>query len=82
MSTINTMLCHVSVKLVVLFAGTHTVYVKTWGCSHNSSDSEYMSGQLSVAGYRVTGKPSIMFRNLCEKFITVHINHSWDKIVS
>lgn len=30
------------------------VYVKSWGCAHNSSDSEYMSGLLSKAGYTLT----------------------------
>jgi hypothetical protein len=35
--------------------GTRTIYIKTWGCSHNNSDSEYMAGQLSVAGYTITG---------------------------
>lgn len=33
--------------------GTQTIYVKTWGCSHNSSDSEYMAGQLAAYGYKV-----------------------------
>uniref|UniRef100_T1J4Q2 tRNA-t(6)A37 methylthiotransferase n=1 Tax=Strigamia maritima TaxID=126957 RepID=T1J4Q2_STRMM len=28
--------------------GTQRVYVKTWGCSHNNSDSEYMAGQLAA----------------------------------
>jgi threonylcarbamoyladenosine tRNA methylthiotransferase CDKAL1 len=28
--------------------GTARVYVKTWGCAHNSSDSEYMAGQLAA----------------------------------
>lgn len=27
--------------------GTHNIYVKTFGCSHNISDSEFMVGQLS-----------------------------------
>ncbi|XP_063235525.1 threonylcarbamoyladenosine tRNA methylthiotransferase [Bacillus rossius redtenbacheri] len=31
--------------------GTQTVYVKTWGCAHNNSDSEYMAGQLAAYGY-------------------------------
>jgi len=35
--------------------GTQSVYVKTWGCSHNNSDSEYMAGQLAAFGYTVTG---------------------------
>uniref|UniRef100_A0A0N4ZES2 tRNA-t(6)A37 methylthiotransferase n=1 Tax=Parastrongyloides trichosuri TaxID=131310 RepID=A0A0N4ZES2_PARTI len=32
---------------------TKSVYVRTWGCSHNNSDSEYMSGLLSKAGFPV-----------------------------
>jgi len=34
--------------------GYATVYVKTWGCAHNSSDSEYMAGQLAAQGYNIT----------------------------
>ncbi|KAF5294917.1 hypothetical protein FQR65_LT10629 [Abscondita terminalis] len=34
--------------------GTQTIYVKTWGCAHNSSDSEYMAGQLAAFGYKLT----------------------------
>jgi hypothetical protein len=34
--------------------GRATVYVKTWGCSHNSSDAEYMAGQIVAAGYPIT----------------------------
>ena len=33
--------------------GTASVYLKTYGCSHNSSDSEYMAGQLQEYGYRL-----------------------------
>eukprot|EP00056_Hartaetosiga_gracilis_P020918 m.21920 g.21920 ORF g.21920 m.21920 type:complete len:535 (+) comp8775_c0_seq1:96-1700(+) len=36
--------------------GTYTVYVRTWGCSHNSSDAEYMCGLLSAEGYEITTK--------------------------
>jgi hypothetical protein len=32
--------------------GTQSVWVKTFGCSHNVSDSEYMAGQLADYGYR------------------------------
>ena len=28
--------------------GTASVFVNTWGCAHNSSDSEYMAGQLAA----------------------------------
>lgn len=34
--------------------GTQNIYVKTWGCTHNSSDSEYMSGLLASYGYKLT----------------------------
>lgn len=39
-----------------LISGTQKVYVKTWGCSHNSSDSEYMAGLLADYGYKIVGK--------------------------
>ncbi|KAL6512117.1 hypothetical protein OROGR_021714 [Orobanche gracilis] len=34
--------------------GTQTIYMKTFGCSHNQSDSEYMAGQLSAFGYSLS----------------------------
>jgi tRNA A37 methylthiotransferase MiaB len=34
--------------------GTETIYIRTWGCSHNNSDGEYMAGMLAEAGYNVT----------------------------
>jgi len=37
-----------------IIPGTQTVYVKTWGCTHNNSDSEYMAGQLAAYGYKIT----------------------------
>ena len=33
--------------------GTHSIYVKTYGCSHNISDSEFMIGQLVDFGYHM-----------------------------
>lgn len=30
------------------------VYLRTWGCSHNNSDSEYMGGLLLKAGFTIT----------------------------
>jgi hypothetical protein len=36
--------------------GAASIFVKTWGCTHNSSDSEYMAGQLASYGYRLVGK--------------------------
>lgn len=37
--------------------GTQTIYIKTFGCSHNQSDSEYMAGQLSSFGYSLSDSP-------------------------
>ncbi|CAI0556749.1 unnamed protein product [Linum tenue] len=37
--------------------GTQTIYIKTFGCSHNQSDSEYMAGQLSSFGYGLSDDP-------------------------
>ncbi|KAL5558273.1 hypothetical protein UlMin_034484 [Ulmus minor] len=37
--------------------GTETIYIKTFGCSHNQSDSEYMAGQLSAFGYSLSDNP-------------------------
>ena len=33
--------------------GKQAIFVKTWGCSHNNSDSEYMAGLLAAQGYRI-----------------------------
>lgn len=41
---------------VTIYLGTQTIYVKTWGCAHNNSDSEYMAGQLAATGYHLTDK--------------------------
>ena len=35
--------------------GASTVYIRTWGCSHNTSDGEYMGGLLSASGYTIIG---------------------------
>ncbi|KAI4482611.1 hypothetical protein M0804_008464 [Polistes exclamans] len=37
-----------------IIPGTQKIFVKTWGCTHNNSDSEYMAGQLAAYGYRLT----------------------------
>uniref|UniRef100_A0A8C6UPC5 tRNA-t(6)A37 methylthiotransferase n=1 Tax=Neogobius melanostomus TaxID=47308 RepID=A0A8C6UPC5_9GOBI len=37
-----------------LIPGTQTIWMKTWGCSHNNSDGEYMAGQLAASGYKMT----------------------------
>ncbi|KAI9179120.1 hypothetical protein H9P43_005782 [Blastocladiella emersonii ATCC 22665] len=34
--------------------GRAAVYLRTWGCSHNNSDSEYMAGILAAHGYTLT----------------------------
>jgi threonylcarbamoyladenosine tRNA methylthiotransferase CDKAL1 len=35
-------------------AGMGTICIRTYGCSHNVSDSEYMAGQLAAYGYALT----------------------------
>ena len=50
---------HPNVRAPVARSGTDvpgdaTVYVHTFGCGHNVSDSEYMTGLLFEAGYRIT----------------------------
>ncbi|KAK7404214.1 hypothetical protein VNO78_04904 [Psophocarpus tetragonolobus] len=37
--------------------GTQSIYIKTFGCSHNQSDSEYMAGQLTAFGYSLSDNP-------------------------
>jgi threonylcarbamoyladenosine tRNA methylthiotransferase CDKAL1 len=39
--------------------GTASVHVKTFGCSHNHSDSEFMAGQLQAYGYRLEPDPAL-----------------------
>ncbi|XP_076333130.1 threonylcarbamoyladenosine tRNA methylthiotransferase isoform X1 [Tachypleus tridentatus] len=39
--------------------GTQSIYVKTWGCAHNNSDSEYMAGILAFSGYKVIDDPAV-----------------------
>uniref|UniRef100_A0A673CWR2 tRNA-t(6)A37 methylthiotransferase n=1 Tax=Sphaeramia orbicularis TaxID=375764 RepID=A0A673CWR2_9TELE len=41
-----------------LIPGTQKIWMKTWGCSHNNSDGEYMAGQLAASGYKMTDDPS------------------------
>jgi len=51
-----------------LVPGTAQVYVNTWGCAHNSSDSEYMAGQLAAQGYTITtdkNKADLWLLNSC-----------------
>lgn len=37
-----------------IIPGTQKIYIRTWGCSHNNSDGEYMAGQLAAYGYKIT----------------------------
>lgn len=43
-----------------LIPGTQKIWMKTWGCSHNNSDGEYMAGQLAASGYKITGKMMVL----------------------
>ncbi|XP_031267450.1 threonylcarbamoyladenosine tRNA methylthiotransferase-like [Pistacia vera] len=44
-------------RLASKVPGSQTIYIKTFGCSHNQSDSEYMAGQLSAFGYALSDNP-------------------------
>ncbi|XP_012252342.2 threonylcarbamoyladenosine tRNA methylthiotransferase [Athalia rosae] len=46
-------------NLSSIIPGTQTIYIKTWGCTHNSSDSEYMAGQLASYGYNLTSTKEV-----------------------
>ncbi|XP_057331761.1 threonylcarbamoyladenosine tRNA methylthiotransferase [Microplitis mediator] len=51
-----------------IIPGTQTIYLKTWGCTHNSSDTEYMAGQLAAFGYQLTeekDKADLWLLNSC-----------------
>jgi len=51
-----------------IIPGTQSIYVKTWGCTHNSSDTEYMAGQLAAYGYNLTDdklKADLWLLNSC-----------------
>ena len=45
------------IELSSVIPGTEKVYIKTFGCSHNVSDSEFMMGQLVDYGYTLTNDP-------------------------
>jgi len=51
-----------------IIPGTQSVYVKTWGCTHNNSDGEYMAGQLAAFGYNIVDdktKADLWLLNSC-----------------
>ncbi|XP_012232674.1 threonylcarbamoyladenosine tRNA methylthiotransferase [Linepithema humile] len=51
-----------------IIPGTQMIYVKTWGCTHNTSDTEYMAGQLAAYGYNLTDdkhKADLWLLNSC-----------------
>ncbi|XP_074998928.1 threonylcarbamoyladenosine tRNA methylthiotransferase isoform X5 [Calonectris borealis] len=37
-----------------IIPGAQKIWIRTWGCSHNNSDGEYMAGQLAAYGYKIT----------------------------
>lgn len=43
--------------------GTSSLWLKTFGCSHNTSDAEYMHGQLEQYGYRSARIKAILRRS-------------------
>ncbi|XP_028549853.1 threonylcarbamoyladenosine tRNA methylthiotransferase isoform X2 [Dendrobium catenatum] len=55
------------VKPSAQIPGTQTIFVKTFGCSHNQSDSEYMAGQLSAFGCTVKSPSQSAMETLISK---------------
>ena len=54
--------------------GTQRVWVKTFGCSHNFSDGEYMAGLLQAYGYRQgLGRPHIWLFPLTRHNAACHV---------
>ncbi|XP_068614912.1 threonylcarbamoyladenosine tRNA methylthiotransferase [Brachionichthys hirsutus] len=51
-------LSHEELRVDSLIPGTQKIWMKTWGCSHNNSDGEYMAGQLAASGYQITDDPT------------------------
>lgn len=50
--------CNEELQADSLIPGTQKIWMKTWGCSHNNSDGEYMAGQLAASGYKMTDDPT------------------------
>ena len=51
-----------------IIPGTQNVFLKTYGCSHNTSDSEYMMGLLAEYGYNFVddfGEADVCVINSC-----------------
>ncbi|KAK7258260.1 hypothetical protein RIF29_32839 [Crotalaria pallida] len=48
-----------SPSISIPIPGTQRIYIKTFGCSHNQSDSEYMAGLLSSFGYSLSDNPDL-----------------------
>lgn len=55
-----------------LIPGTQKIWMKTWGCSHNNSDGEYMAGQLAASGYKITGKNLVNWVDLTSESNMTH----------
>lgn len=54
-SIVGKFITFVSFELDSVIPGIQKIWIRTWGCSHNSSDGEYMAGQLAAYGYSITG---------------------------
>lgn len=47
-----------------LVPADYSIYMKTWGCAHNSSDSEYMAGMLGAYGFKITGDITYLLKGI------------------
>ena len=49
------------------------VFVKTWGCAHDSSDSEYMAGLLADYGFKIVDD---MEKADCKNGLILHFDYN------
>ncbi|KAJ7396761.1 threonylcarbamoyladenosine tRNA methylthiotransferase [Pitangus sulphuratus] len=54
-----------------IIPGVQKIWIRTWGCSHNNSDGEYMAGQLAAYGYKITDNCLTSDMDSCSQKIRV-----------
>uniref|UniRef100_A0A8B9YVX6 CDK5 regulatory subunit associated protein 1 like 1 n=1 Tax=Bos mutus grunniens TaxID=30521 RepID=A0A8B9YVX6_BOSMU len=58
--------------------GIQKIWIRTWGCSHNNSDGEYMAGQLAAYGYKITEQedPGKKYWIVCQSLTPASVESS------
>lgn len=65
-----------------LIPGTQKIWIKTWGCSHNNSDGEYMAGQLAASGYKMTGTTLFYFDFTARSLVKNRDSHTHTTVLT